>query len=82
MSPLEKLLLASLALAVVPLSLLYGVLHGKFDTLLHTLTGADMEVWRSILAGIVAVLGVNMVVGGFIVMAFREPVPPPVKKTQ
>ena len=82
MSPLVKLLLASLAMAVVPLSLLYAVLQGKFDTILHNLTGADMEVWRSVLAAIVAVLGVNMVVGGFIVVAFREPVPPPAKKTQ
>ena len=82
MSPLAKLLIASLAIAVVPLSLLYGVLQGTFDSLLHSLTGADMSVWRSILAAIVAVLGVNAVVGGFLIMAFNEPDPPPVKKTQ
>ena len=82
MSPLAKLLIASLAIGVVPLGLLYGVLQGTFDTLLHSLTGADMHVWRSILAAIVAVLGVNVVVGGFLVMAFNEPDPPPLKKTQ
>ena len=81
-SPLTKLLIASVAIAVVPLYLLYGVLHGQFDTLLHILTGADMNVWRSVLAAIVAVLGVNFVVGGFIMMAFREPDPAPVKKIQ
>lgn len=74
--PVLKLLLFSIALVILPISLFNASEKGSFDSFYHLLFPHLTSNQHLILSGAVAVLGVNVIVVIYIILAFLEPQPP------
>lgn len=74
--PVLKLLLFSIALVVLPISLFNASEKGSFDTFYHILFPHLTSNQHLLLSGAVAVLGVNVIVIVYIILAFLEPQAP------
>lgn len=74
--PILKLLLFSIALVVLPISLFNASEKGSFDNLYHILFPHLTSNQHLLLSGAVAVLGVNVIVIVYIILAFLEPQAP------
>lgn len=74
--PVLKLLLFSIALVVLPISLFNASEKGSFDSLYHLLFPHLTSNQHLTLSGAVAVLGVNVIVIVYIILAFLEAPPP------
>ena len=74
--PVLKLLLFSIALVVLPISLFNASEKGSFDNLYHILFPHLTSNQHLLLSGAVAVLGVNVIVIVYIILAFLEPQAP------
>ena len=75
LGPIVKLLVFSVALVVFPISLFNASEKGSFDGLYHVLFPHLTSNQHLLLSGAVAVLGVNLIVAIYIVLAFLEPEP-------
>lgn len=75
LGPLVKLLVFSVALVVLPISLFNASQQGSFDAFYHILFPHLTKNQHLLLSGVVAVLGVNVIVIVYIVLAFLEPAP-------
>lgn len=75
LGPVVKLLFFSIALVVLPLSLYNASEQGSFDVLYHFLFPHLTTNQHLLLSGAVAVLGVNVIVIIYIILAFLEPQP-------
>ena len=71
--PVVKLLLFSIALIVLPVSLFNASEKGSFDNFYHILFPHLNSNQHLLLSGAVAVLGVNVIVIVYIILAFLEP---------
>ena len=76
LGPLVKLLLFSVALVILPVSLFHASEQGSFDTVYHIIFPHLTKNQHLLLSGAVAVLGVNLIVIVYIVLAFLEPSSP------
>lgn len=74
--PVLKLLLFSVALVVLPISLFNASEKGSLDSLYHIIFPHLTNNQHLLLSGAVAVLGVNLIVIVYIILAFLEPQPP------
>ena len=74
--PVLKLLLFSIALVVLPISLFNASEKGSFDSFYHILFPHLTSNQHLLLSGAVAVLGVNVIVIVYIILAFLEPQAP------
>ncbi|GFR39829.1 hypothetical protein Agub_g323 [Astrephomene gubernaculifera] len=62
----------SLLMVTCPLALYFSSFYGYFDGLYSLTIGIPPPEQRTVASAILAVVGVNLVVGGFIFVAFRE----------
>ncbi|KAG2490473.1 hypothetical protein HYH03_011102 [Edaphochlamys debaryana] len=69
---LATVLTFSAAMAIVPVGLYFGSYNGLFDGIYRLTVGIPQPDQRAVVSAILAVLGVNLVVGCFIFVAFRE----------
>ena len=77
LGPIIKLLLFSVALVVLPISLFNASQQGSFDAFYHLIFPHLTKNQHLLLSGVVAVLGVNIIVIVYIILAFLEPSPAP-----
>ena len=73
--PVLKLLLFSVALVVLPISLFNASEKGSFDSFYHIIFPHLTNNQHLLLSGAVAVLGVNLILIVYIILAFLEPQP-------
>lgn len=69
---LSTILIFSILMIVVPLGLYFASWEGYLDRLYALTVGIPTPENRPVASAILAVLGVNVVVGGFIWTAFKE----------
>lgn len=58
-----------------PVGLFFLSSHGYFDPFYKVFGGVPSPESRPLVSGVFAVLGVNLVVAGFIITAFKEDTP-------
>ena len=80
--PVIKLLLFSVALVVLPISLFNASEKGSFDSFYHIIFPHLTSNQHLLLSGAVAVLGANVIVIIYIILAFLEPQPSSKQGTQ
>ncbi|KAK9917906.1 hypothetical protein WJX75_009417 [Coccomyxa subellipsoidea] len=69
---LEKLIIFSVAIAVIPLCVLYASLYGYCDPIISVIFGRVTEQLRQVVGAILAVLAVNLVLVVYVISAYKE----------
>ncbi|EIE27566.1 hypothetical protein COCSUDRAFT_52207 [Coccomyxa subellipsoidea C-169] len=69
---IEKLAYFSIAIAVIPLCVLYAALYGYCDPLIALIFGTVSAQLRQVVGAILAVLAVNVVLVVYVVSAYKE----------
>ncbi|CAL8463410.1 g2944 [Coccomyxa elongata] len=69
---IEKLVVFTVAIAIIPLSILYASLYGYLDPLIAVIFGHVTSNLRQMFGAILAVLAVNMVLVAYVVSAYKE----------
>lgn len=74
----------SALLAVVPIAAFFAVKAGRFDTVLVAVLGEDnvTDSGRLVASGVIGVICVQVLVGLFLITAWREAPPPPPSRSK